>query len=200
MMAAPKTEWQEISVENGPATLTFEDIYRQFGGKILNLAYRMAGTEETARDLAQEVFIKVYENMEAFRGESQVYTWIYRIAANHILNHLKSVQRQRWLSLMDKPLGEVLKEEEIEPGFRERASTPGPDRHLEKSEREKIVWNAVQSLPPKYRIPFVLHRYEEMSYREITEVMELSLSAVEARIHRAKKMLIEKLEPLLEEL
>lgn len=197
---ALKTEEQELSVENEPPTLTFEDIYQEFGEKILNLAYRMTGVEETARDLTQDIFIKVYQNMEAFRGESQMYTWMYRIAANHILNHLKSARRWRWLSLMDKPLGEVFKEEEIEPGFQERASPPGPDRHLEKSEREKIVWNAVQSLPPKYRIPFVLHRYEEMSYREIAEVMDLSLSAVEARLHRAKKMLINKLEPLLKEL
>lgn len=187
-------------MEKKQALLTFEDIYREFGGKILNLAYRMTGIEETARDLTQDIFIKVYQNMETFRGEAQVYTWIYRIAANHVLNHLKSARRRRWLSLMDKPLGEVFKEEEIEPVFREHTAAPGPDHRLEKGERERMVWNVVQSLPPKYRIAFVLHRYEEMSYREVAEAMDLSLSAVETRIHRAKKMVMEKLEPLLEEL
>ena len=73
--------------------MTFEDIYREHSGKILNLSYRMSGREEIARDLTQEIFIKVYENMETFRGESQVYTWIYRIAINHILNYLKKSQQ-----------------------------------------------------------------------------------------------------------
>lgn len=178
--------------------MTFEEIYRDHGTKILNLAYRMTGREETARDLTQDIFIKVYENMETFRGESQVYTWIYRIAVNHILNYLKKSQRRRWISLMDKPLAEALKEEQIDPAFWGRSGPPAPDRKLEKAEREKIIWAMVQSLPPKYRAPFVLHRYEEMSYKEVAEAMGISLSALETRIHRAKKMLIEKLGPWVE--
>jgi RNA polymerase sigma-70 factor (ECF subfamily) len=178
--------------------MTFEDIYREYGEKILNLAYRMTGREEAARDLTQDIFIKVYENMKTFRGESQVYTWIYRIATNHILNYLKKSRRRRWLSLMDKPLSDVLKEDQVEPGFWGSSGSPSPDRKLEKAEREKIIRSIVQTLPSKYRVPFVLHRYEDMSYKEIAEIMGLSLSALEARLHRAKKMMIEKLEPWVE--
>lgn len=197
-MAIPATDWQKDMSQKEAGFMTFENIYREYGKRILNLAYRMTGREETARDLTQDVFVKVYENMETFRGESQVYTWIYRIATNHILNYLKKSQRRRWVSLMDKPLSEALKEDEIEPTFWGKSGAPSPDRKLERAEREKIIWSIVQSLPPKYRMPFVLNRYEDMSYKEIAETMGLSLSALEARIHRAKKMVTEKLEPWVE--
>lgn len=197
-MAIPVTEWQRNMLQKEPDSMTFDDIYREYGKRVLNLAYRMTGREETARDLTQDIFIKVYENMETFRGESQVYTWIYRIANNHILNFLKKSQRRRWVSLMDKPLSEALKEDQVEPTFWGKSGAPSPDRKLERAEREKIIWSIVQSLPPKYRMPFVLNRYEDMSYKEIAETMGLSLSALEARIHRAKKMVAEKLAPWVE--
>ncbi len=180
--------------------MTFEEIYREYGDRVINLAYRMTEKEETARDLAQDVFIKVYENMDKFRGESQVFTWIYRIATNHILNHLKKTQRRKWLNLMDKPIGDAIKEEQIEPTFWGKSGFSSPDRKMEKSEREKIIRSIIQKLPVKYRVPFILHRYEDMSYKEIADIMDISLSAVETRIHRAKKEMIRRLEPWLEEL
>jgi len=180
--------------------MTFDEIYEKYSGRILNLAYRMTGQEETARDLTQDVFIKAYQNLEKFRGDSQVYTWLYRIATNHVLNYLKKSQRMKWLNLLDKPLGEAIKEEQIAPTFWGSAGAPRPDRQLEKSEREKLIWQIVQSLPVKYRVPLILYRYEDMSYQEIAETMQLSMSAVETRLHRAKKELVKRLEPYLDEL
>ncbi|MCB0261847.1 MAG: sigma-70 family RNA polymerase sigma factor [Calditrichaeota bacterium] len=179
--------------------MTFEAIYREYGDKIMNLAYRMTGSKESARDMTQEIFIKVYENMDSFRGDSQVFTWLYRIATNHIFNFLKKERRRKWLNLMDKPLSEVLQEDQIDPLFWSR-SAPQPDRQMEKSEREKRVWQSIQQLSPKYRVPLVLNRYEDMSYQEIAETMQLSLSAVESRIHRAKKELVKLLEPYIKDL
>ena len=183
----------------GEQALSFEEIYRQFAGRILNLAYRMTGNEDTARDMVQEIFIKVYENITLFRGESQIYTWLYRVATNHILNHLKKARRQKWLNLLDKPIGDVILEEQIDPLFW-GSGAPRPDRQLEKSEREKLVWSMIQRLAPKYRIPLVLNRYEDMSYHQVAETMQISLSAVETRIHRAKKELARFLEPYLDDL
>ncbi len=201
-MVAQLTEFQLKTVypTGQQGVMTFEEIYREYGDRVINLAYRMTEKEETARDLAQDVFIKVYENMDNFRGDSQVFTWIYRIATNHILNHLKKTQRHKWLNLMDKSIGDVIKEEQIEPTFWGKTGFASPDQKMEKSEREKVVWSIVQKLPVKYRVPFVLHRYEGMSYNEIADTMELSLSAIETRIHRAKKEVMQKLEPWLEHL
>jgi RNA polymerase sigma-70 factor (ECF subfamily) len=178
---------------------SFEEIYARFGERVLNLAYRFTRDEESARDMTQEVFTKVYENLGAFREESGLYTWIHRIAVNHILNHLKKERRHRWLSLMDERVGDLLNDERVvEPAFHHRVTPPGPDRILEAAERDQVVRTAVASLPVKYRVPFELFRFEEMSYQEIADAMGLSLSAVEARIHRAKKQLLSKLEPWLD--
>lgn len=180
--------------------LSFEEIYREYGGRILNLAHRMTGQEDIARDLTQDIFIKVYQRLDSFRGESQVYTWIYRVAVNHILNFLKQQRRRKWLSLLDQPLGDALKEEEVSPHFWGSIRPENPEQKLEKRQREEIVWSAIEALPPKYRVPLVLFRYEGLSYLEIAETLELSLSAVETRIHRARKALMTKLEPWVDAL
>ncbi len=180
--------------------MSFDEIYEQYSGRILNLAYRMTGQEEIARDLTQDIFIKVYENLDKFRGDSQIYTWLHRIAVNQILNHLKKSQRMKWLNLLDKPLSEAIKADQIVPSFWGSTGALRPDRQLEKSEREKLIWQIVQSLPVKYRAPLILYRYEDMSYQEIADTMQLSMSAVETRLHRAKKELVKRLEPYLEEL
>ena len=181
--------------------LTFESIYEKYGARILNLAFRMVAKEEDARDLTQEVFIKVYENLHTFKHESQLYTWIYRIAVNHILNFLKKERRHTWINLMDQDVSEVFRDEEIDArAWTASSAPPAVDRKLEKRERMQIVWSMVQTLPAKYRVPLVLHHYEGLSYKDIADAMDLSMSAVESRIHRAKRQLIKKLEPWVEKL
>jgi len=177
------------------ADITFEELYKDYAGKLLNLAYRMTKNEEDARDLTQGIFLKVFQNLHTFRGKSHVYTWVYRIALNHILLFMKRRQRERWFSLLDTNVSEILREESIEPGFQLSPATISADRKMQLDEKADIVWNAVLSLPIKYRVPILLYHYEGMSYKDIAEVMEVSVSAVEARIHRAKKKLIKKLKP-----
>ncbi|MEJ2722929.1 MAG: sigma-70 family RNA polymerase sigma factor [bacterium] len=182
-------------MQRNPETPSFEDIYAEYGERILNLAYRLSGDEEAARDLTQEIFVKVYENLETFEHRSQVYTWIYRIAVNHVTNFIKKERRRRWVTLMDEKVSDLARSEGNDPDLRQRVETAPAERNLEASDRARIVWDAVRSLPEKYRVPLVLFHYEGLSYKEIAETMGLSLSAVESRIHRAKKRLIKKLEP-----
>lgn len=182
----------------GTGTLSFDEIYREYGGRILNLLYRFTSREQVARDLHQDVFIKVYENMDAFEQRSHVYTWIYRIAVNHALNYLKRERRALWLNIMDETVGELLKQGTIEVPGLGAGEALRPDVALERSETGKLINRAVESLPPNYRIPFVLYKDEQLSYAEIAEVLDISLSAVESRIHRARKMLIKRLGPLIE--
>ncbi len=189
-----------LPFDTGKGPMTFEEIYHTYGKKILNLAYRFTGSEETARDLTQDIFLKVYQHMDSFRGDSQVYTWLYRVAMNHILNHLKREKRMRWLNLLDKPLSEALKADQIDDRLWGKIGEPRPDQTLEKREQAQLIWNTIQKLPAKHRTPFILHRYEGLSYQDIAEILDISLSAVETRIHRAKKELIERLKPWLEEI
>lgn len=179
---------------------TFDEICDAYSGRILNLAYRMTGDEEIARDLTQDIFLKVYEKLDTFEERSGIYTWIYRIGINHILNYLKKERRYQWLRILDQPISEVIHEENVDPDFWGSSQEPGADRKMEQHEREAIVRKMIQSLHEKYRLPLILFRYEELSYKEIAEVMHLSLSAVETRIHRANKQLIAKLEPWLDKI
>lgn len=176
----------------------FDEIYETYASRVLNLAYRLTGDEETARDLTQEIFIKVYEHLDSFEQRSDIFTWIYRIAANHVMNHLKKEKRRRLLGLLDRRIPDVLAETGGEPVFDAPSPDPTAQKKLEDAERARVVWGAVRALPAEYRVPLVLYHYDGMSYKDIAETLGLSLSAVETRIHRAKKKLIPKLEPWLD--
>ena len=178
-----------------PAVMSFESVYRECGDRVLNLVYRFTRDEEVARDLTQDIFIRVYQNLSSFREESRVTTWVYRIAVNHCLNYLKHARRRRWINMLNRTLGEVVKNEDDALPMNTRSNDPGPDQIVENDERDRIILRAIESLPVKYRVPFQLYRDEEMSYREIADVMNISLSAVETRIHRARKQLIVLLRP-----
>ena len=186
--ASREKEWRKPS---------FEEIYREHGERILCLLYRFTSHEPAARDLLQDVFVKVYENLDSFGHRSQLYTWIYRIAVNHALNYLKRERRNLWIDLMDESVGELLRKETIEAPGLGSASPIRPDEVYERTESDKLIENAIQSLRPNYRIPFLLYRDEHLSYAEIAEVLQMNVSSVASRIHRARKILIKKLEPLL---
>ena len=176
---------------------TFERAYEDYSSNILNLAWRMTGNEDVARDLTQDIFVKVYEKLDTFESRSNIYTWIYRIAVNHIYNHLKKERRRSWVDLFDKTIREALSDADADPAI-SAAPEPAADRRLEVAERADVVWRAVTSLPPEYRVPVVLFHYEGKSYKEVAETTGLSLSAVEARIHRGRKKLIKLLEPWID--
>lgn len=179
--------------------MTFNEIYEQNADMVLNLAFRMSGREDIARDLTQDVFIKVYQKIDTFQEQSKISTWIYRIAMNHILNYLKREKRISFFDFMEKDATKALQEGPVLTYWEQNLPIQ-PDDSLQDHEKELIVRHALDSLAPKYRIPFMLFRYEEMSYLEIAEHLEISLSAVETRIHRAKNKLADKLKPWLKHL
>lgn len=180
--------------------LDFDQVYRQYGGRVLHVVYRFVRREEVARDLVQEIFIKIYQNMGSFRRDAHLFTWIYRITVNHVMNHLKAEKRSYWSNVMNRNVGDLLTGDQRPAGIEGISEFPQPDQELERAELRRIVREAVDSLPIHYRAPFTLFRYEEMSYQEIALALGISMSAVETRIHRAKKQLIKKLKPWLEHL
>ena len=180
------------------ADFSFDSLYEAYAPRILALAYRMTFNRQTAEDLTQEIFIKIYRKLPEFRGEAHVYTWMYRIAVNHILNYLKKQKRERWIRLLELPLREAFKEGQP-IGLQVADDTPSAQQQLETRELQHLVRQEILKLPPKYRVPFVLHRYEKMSHKEIGEILNISISAVETRIHRATKQLVNALRKKLEE-
>lgn len=166
----------------------FRIIFNDNQKKVINACYRMVNDIETAEDLTQEVFIKVYSSINQFRGESQLSTWIYRIAITKSLDHLRAQKRKKRMAILKYLSGDEEKQIDIEA-----PKDQNPDIIIDNSERMKILNDAINTLPENQRVAFSLSKYDEMSSKEIAEVLSTSISAVEALIHRAKKNLEKRL-------
>lgn len=157
--------------------------------KVLNLCLRLLGTRQNAEDVAQEVFVQVYRSAGAFRGECLVSTWIYRIAVNRCRNFIRDNKKHQGVNALPRVLRDELRESER---F-ERSSEPESARLAE--ELKHLAREAVASLPEKQKTMLILHQYEGRSYKEIAEILDVSLSSVEAGLHRAKANLQKRLTP-----
>lgn len=164
----------------------FAEIVRRWERKIFALCYGMLGKDEDARDAAQETFIAAYKNLKNFRGEAKVSSWLHRIAVNQCLTK----QRRA------KVRGEV--ELDNENGDENSSffisSNKSPAGQAEQRERIVNIRLAVNALPPELRQIIVMKEFEEMTFQEIAETLELPLSTVKSRLYTALKQLRMKLE------
>lgn len=167
---------------------------------MFNLARQITGNEDVARDLAQDVWLQVYDHLDRFEARADVFTWIYRITVNRTLNHLKREKRRRWVSILDQTVGEALSTEENSVALSLPSGDAPQDRVVEDEQLARHLQRAIQKLHPKYRVPIILFHFEEQSYQQIAETMGLSMTAVRARIARARKQLAKTLGPLLDQL
>jgi len=164
---------------------SFKELFEKYHSMVFNTSCKMLGNREDAEDLTQDVFIKAYKSIHSFRGEAKLSTWLYKITINQCLKQRRRKKIVRWLSL------DFLLEES--GGISSPSSLGNPDSEIMRKESEKIIQSAVDSLPEKQKAAFILHRYEELSYKEVAEVMNISVSAVESSLHRAKENLSIKL-------
>ena len=175
-------------------------LYARYGKQIFNTLFQWIGDYEEAADLTQETFISAHKARDQFRGESKVYTWLYRIAHNHLKNRIKQRVRQREVEGASLDAGAFGGESEFEDSgpTREIADWSGsPSRLLEQKELGSQINRAVESLAPEYRIVLVLREIDGLSYTEIAEVTGLTLEAVKTRLNRARAMVRQKVEPYL---
>lgn len=177
---------------------SFEEVVERYYDNIFNLAMRLFGSDrEEALDLTQEVFIHAYQAYDHFRGESQVFTWLYRITVNLWKNRIKQLQRERehrWEILPD----ELDEEEEDAEPFEWEDTRLSPERLLEQKELAEAIQKAIDELPEEQRIALVLCDLEGLSYKEIAQVLGCSVEAVKSRLFRARSTLRKKLRPFLE--
>jgi RNA polymerase sigma-70 factor (ECF subfamily) len=163
----------------GEATC-FDTLVERYHRPIANFIFRMVGNYESALDLTQEVFIKVYGSLERYNPEFKFSTWIYKIASNTAIDHLRKQ------SVAVTPLYLVNgDDEEFELPI--PAKGPSPERALERSERREQIEEVISKLPPRYRELIVLRHVGELSYDEIAEVTGLPLGTVKNRIFRARE-------------
>lgn len=163
----------------------FEELVRRYQRPIVAYVYRMVGDYDSALDLAQEVFIRVYNSLERYRPEFKFSTWIYRIAHNAAIDHLRRVETSRTEDLEVECEGGRT----FEKPLASKALTP--EQACERGERRAEIEEVVRQLTPAYRELIVLRHSHDLSYDEIAEVTGLPLGTVKNRIFRAREAMRE---------
>ena len=166
----------------------FKELVLDHQDRVLNIIFRFLNNKEDAEDVAQEVFVAVYQNLPTFQGNAQLSTWIHRITVNKSLDFLRKRNRKKRLGQIKQILGlNDIEKKIVDP------ATSNPQSIMEKEERAFILKQAVDSLSKKQRIAITLNKYEGFSYQEVAEIMQTTLSAVESLIHKGMKNLRRKL-------
>lgn len=163
----------------------YEELILRYQQPVYNTVYRMLNDPNDANDVVQDVFFKVFRRIHAFRGESSLKTWIYRIAVNEAHNH------RRWF---ERKCGqEVGLEEEVSEGIHFHQVLEDHERSpfesFANAEARAMIEDALQSLKPAFRSAVVLRDVEELSYEEIAEILQANLGTVKSRILRGREAL-----------
>lgn len=178
-------------VQRGDST-AFDALVRKYQHRIVALIGRYIADWSECQDVAQETFIRAYRALPNFRGDSQFYTWLHRIAVNTAKNHLVASSRRPPTDDVDA--GDA---EQYDSGTRLR-ETATPERELLRQEIELTVMRAVEALPEELRTAINLREVEGLSYEEIASRMDCPIGTVRSRIFRAREAIDTELRPLLD--
>lgn len=161
--------------------------------QIIHFLYRMVRNEAIAEELAQEVFLRVYRSRSSYRAEAKFSTWLYRIATNLAMNHVRDSRQERAAQKVN------LDEPDPETGTTPEIADQGPsvEQRLLREERMAAIRAQVTSLPERQRMAILMHKYQEMDYRQIGEVLQLSESATKSLLFRAYQTLRERLKEFI---
>ena len=148
---------------------------------------KMVKDKEQVRDLVQEAFMKAFDNLQSYNTNYAFSTWLYRITTNHAIDYLRKKKLQT--TSIDEPV----KTKEGEMNIQLEDEHSGTDRKIIRKQRSDIIHEAIEDLPDKYRVVIKLRHFEELSYDEISEQLDLPLGTVKAHIFRAREMLYKEL-------
>lgn len=163
----------------------FDRLMRVHQDRLLAVCWRMLGSRAEAEDATQEVFIKAYRKAGSLQPRGRLYTWLYRVAVNHCLNELRRRRIVRFFPLVssESPDGEARRD--LDP----REGAADPETAAAAREQWRQTERLIASLPANQRSVVILAKFEGLSYREISEVLEISEGAVESRLFRAMRTL-----------
>ena len=167
----------------------FRKLVENYQNLVVNTCFGLVHNREDAEDIAQDVFVEVFRSIQHFRADAKLSTWLYRIAVNRSLNHIRDNKKHKWFQSFEN----TVEEQNRKLGYIESPQSDHPGYELENRQRAVILHEAINSLPENQKVAFTLSKYEELSYQEISEVMEMSVSSVESLLFRAKKNLQNKL-------
>ncbi len=162
----------------------FSELVRRYYERVYGTIYSLVGDRDDADDLAQEAFLKAYRSLSNFRGQSQFYTWVYRIGVNCCLDWMKSRNRRKDVSLEREPWG-------LDGVFRHPQAS---DAGVLRKELQAILEQAMETLPVEYRATLVLREIDGLAYDEIAYALGCSVGTVKSRLFRSRAQLREALE------
>ncbi len=158
----------------------FKIIVNTWQNMVYNTSLGIVQNAEDAEDVAQEVFVQVYESIGQFKGDSKFSTWLYRIAITKSLDHIRKKKRKKRFAFLQSIFGNNEEEVKHQPDFHH------PGISLENKEKAAILFRAIDKLPDNQKTAFTLHKLEGLSYQEVSEILESTVSSVESLMHRAK--------------
>lgn len=187
-----KTEELIDELQRGSES-AFRFLVDTYQSRVYNTVLTIVQQPDDADDLTQEVFMTVYESIGSFRGEAQLSTWLYRIATTKALDAYRKRHARKRFAFLTSLFGGSDDDE----GFSDHlhpVDFEHPGVQLERQEHSKILFGAINRLSDQQKVAFTLHHVEGLSYQEITEVMQTSLSSVESLLFRAKQNLRKQLQ------
>lgn len=177
------TEEELIQGLRNGSEAAFKYLVDNYQDRVFNTAIGIVQNAEDAEDVAQEVFIQVFRSIQNFKAESKLSTWIYRITTTRALDFLRSKKSKKRFGIMKRLFGEDNEAVMELPDFNH------PGVALDQKENAARLFRAINKLPPNQKTAFTLHKLEDLSYLEISEIMGMSLAAVESLMHRARQNL-----------
>ena len=164
----------------------FNELVTRYQSGVINVCFGFTKNQEEAEDVAQEVFVEVFRNLHQFKEESGLYTWIYRIAVSKSLDFLRSKNRKKRAAFFkNRSRGEA-----ADLAMAKVAdSGHSAEEQLEQKRQQHAINEAIAQLPETQRIAFTLTQVEELSYKEVSAILEKSQSSIESLVHRAKQNL-----------
>ncbi len=162
----------------------YDDLVRRYQERIYATVYHMTANHEDANDLAQETFIKGYQALKSFKGDSSFYTWVYRIAVNKTINFLKQRKNRTYLNLNDLDFNA-----EHDPDLVALISDKTPRRDASLSELQEKLNAAMLKLSPVHRLVVTLHDVQGLSHEEIGKIMDCNIGTVRSRLFYARQQL-----------
>jgi len=162
----------------------FQVLVDLFSKKVYNTCIGMLQNREDAEDVTQDIFIAIHLNSKEFKEESSLSTWIYRITVNKCLEFIRKKSRKKRFGIFKSIFSS-----DGERAIQNHSDFIHPGIQLENQERAKILFKAIDLLPEQQRTAYILHKMEQVSYNEIADIMQLSLSAVESLLFRGKQNL-----------
>lgn len=166
----------------------FREMVETWQDMVYNTALGIVQIPSDAEDIAQEVFVQVYQSISSFKGESKFSTWLYRITVTKSLDLERRKKRKKRFAFVKSLFGDDNQVAVNPPDFNH------PGVQLDKKEDAAMLFQAIKELPENQRIAFTLHKVEGLSYQEVSEVMQSTVSSVESLMHRAKVNLRKNLE------